>query len=123
MEDGEFWKFFFAFSWIWIPIVAILAGTFTEWLKFKEKHRQLGNSTQNLEKLVAELRQRNQALDERLENLEAIVVSQTWDVLQDRNLSPVDRERRLASVAQRELAPPPVPDSQKAEVLARRLKA
>lgn len=123
MEDGEFWKFFFAFSWIWIPIVAILAGTFTEWLKFKEKQRQLGNSTQNLEKLVAELRQRDLAMAERIENLEAIVVSQTWDVVQDKTLSPVEKERRLASVAHREMPLPPVPDSHKAEVLARRLKA
>lgn len=112
-----------AFIWILIPIFGILAGTFKEWLKFREKQNQLGNSTQNLEKLVAELRQRDQALAERVENLEAIVVSQTWDVVQDKTLAPEDRERRLASVAHREMPPPPVPDSHKAEVLARRLKA
>ena len=127
MESGEFWKFFFAFSWIWIPIAGILAGActgmFKEWLKFKEKQRQLGNSTQNLEKLVAELRQRDLAMAERIENLEAIVVSQTWDVVQDKTLSPVEKERRVASVAHREMPAPPVPDSHKAEVLARRLKA
>ena len=92
-------------------------------LKFKERQRQLGSSTEELERLVAELRKRDQALAERVENLEAIVVSQTWDVLQDKTLPSVDKERRLISVAQREMPPPPVPDSQKAEVLARRLKA
>jgi len=113
----------FAFIWVLIPIFGILAGTFKEWLKFREKQNQLGNSTENLEKLVAELRQRDQALAERVENLEAIVVSQTWDVLQDKSLSPGDRERRLVAVAQREMPPPPVLDSHKAEALARRLKA
>lgn len=112
-----------AFIWILIPIFGILAGMFKEWLTFREKQNRLGDSTQNLEKLFAELRQREQALVERIENLEAIVVSQTWDVVQDRALSPVEKEYRLASVAQREMAPPPVPDSHKAEVLARRLKA
>ena len=112
-----------AFIWVLIPIAGICAGMFKEWLKFREKQNQLGSSTQNLEKLVAELRQRDQALVERVENLEAIVVSQTWDAVQDRTLPPVEKELRLASVAHRELAPPPVPDSHKAEVLARRLKA
>lgn len=109
--------------WVLIPIFGILAGMFSEWLKFRQKQNQIGNSTQNLEKLVAELRQRDQALAERVENLEAIVVSQTWDVVQDKTLAPEIKEHRLASVAHRELAPPPVPDSHKAEVLARRLKA
>lgn len=113
----------FAFIWVLIPIFGIMAGMFKEWLKFREKQNQIGNSTQNLEKLVAELRQRDQALAERVENLEAIVVSQTWDVVQDKTLAPEIKEHRLASVAHRELAPPPVPDSHKAEVLARRLKA
>jgi hypothetical protein len=113
----------FAFIWVLIPIFGILAGMFKEWLKFREKQNQLGNSTDNLEKLFAEFRQREQALAERVENLEAIVVSQTWDVVQDKTLSPVEKEYRLASVARREMPPPAVPDSHKAEVLARRLKA
>jgi hypothetical protein len=109
--------------WVLIPIFGIAAGMFREWLKFRQKQNKIGDSTQNLEKLVAELRQRDQALAERIENLEAIVVSQTWDVVQDKMLAPEVKEHRLASVAHRELAPPPVPDSHKAEVLARRLKA
>ena len=115
MEQFAFWMIF--------PIFGMMMGMFKQWLRFKERQNQLGNSTQNLEKLVAELRQRDQALAERVENLEAIVVSQTWDVVQDKTLAPEVREHRLASVAHRERAPPPVPDSQKAEVLARRLKA
>lgn len=115
MESFAFWMIF--------PILGMLMGMFKQWMRFKERQNQLGTSTNNLEKLVAELRERDRVMAERIENLEAIVVSQTWDVLQDKALSPADRERRLASVAHRELAPPPVPDSHKAEVLARRLKA
>jgi hypothetical protein len=114
---------YLAFSWVLIPLLGIGAGMFKEWLKFKERQRQLGASTEELERLVAELKKRDQALNERIENLEAIVVSQTWEVLHDRALNPAERERRLVSTAQREMPPPPFPDSQKAEVLARRLKA
>jgi hypothetical protein len=113
----------FAFIWVLIPIFGILAGAFKEWLKFREKQNQLGHSTDNLEKLFSEFRQREEALVERIENLEAIVVSQTWDVVQDKTLSPVEKEYRVASTARREMPPQPVPDSHKAEVLARRLKA
>jgi len=109
--------------WVLIPIFGIAAGMFREWLKFRQKQNQIGSSTKNLEKLVAELRQRDQALAERIENLEAIVVSQTWNVVQDKTLPPEIKEHRIASVAHRELAPPPISDSHKAEVLARRLKA
>jgi hypothetical protein len=113
----------FNFLWVLIPLFGISAGMFKEWLKFRERQRQLGSSTEELERLVAELKTRDRALHERLENLEAIVVSQTWDVLHDRALNPAEKERKLVSTAQREMPPPPFPDSQKAEVLARRLKA
>jgi hypothetical protein len=112
-------------AWIWvlIPIAGIAAGMFKNWLQFRERQRQLGISTDHLEKVVSELRSREQAMLERLENLEAIVVSQTWNVVTDKSLPPVEKDLRLASAARREMPPPPVPDSQKAEVLARRLKA
>lgn len=74
--DDKFWGMFFAFSWVWIPIIAILVGGFTEWLKFKEKQSSLGASTHELEQKVAAL---EAALQEqhanhirRLEALEAI---------------------------------------------------
>jgi hypothetical protein len=112
-----------SFLWVLIPLFGISAGMFKEWLKFRERQRQLGSSTEELERLVAELKKRDQALSDRIENLEAIVVSQTWDVLHDRALNPAERERKLVSTAQREMPVAPFPDSQKAEVLARRLKA
>lgn len=109
-------------AWVLIPIVAIAAGTVKEWLRFRTRQQQLGHSTNHLEKEVEELRRRERELVDRLENLEAIVVSQTWDVVHDKSLPPAAKELKLASVAPHEMGPPPVPDSQRAEVLARRLK-
>ena len=83
-------EYFWPFSWILIPLAGILAGTFTEWLKFKEKQNQLGNSTANLEEQVASLtrsleksEQQRLAVIERLQNLETIVTSQDWDLLEN----------------------------------------
>ena len=111
------------FFWVLIPITAILSGVIREWIKVRATQQSLGSSNQHLEKQVAELRAREGEMARRLENLEAIVVSQTWDAVTDRSLPPVERELRVASAAHRELAPPPVPDSQRAEVMARRLRA
>lgn len=111
-------------EWVFVvPVVAILAGAFKEWLKVRAQQRDLGASTKDLEKDMAALRKENDALNERLQNLEAIVVSQTWDVLHDNALPPADRERRVATVAHRELAPPDraAADQQRAAQLARRL--
>lgn len=107
-----------------IPIVAILSGAFKEWLSFKAKTRALGNSTSELERELVAVRQREGELIERLQNLEAIVVSQTWSALQDKGLAPADRERKLASAARRELAAADAGDfnRQRAEQLARQLQ-
>jgi hypothetical protein len=86
--------------------------------------RKLGASTAELEKEVAELRRTNDVLGERLQNLEAIVVSQTWDVVHDRALAPAERELKAAAVARRELREPDASavNQQRAEQLARRLQ-
>ena len=108
--------------WMVIPIVAIVAGTVKEWIRVRARQRQLGSSTNHLEKEVEELRRRERDLIDRLENLEAIVVSQTWDVVHDKSLPPAVKELKLSSVAPHEMTPPSVQNSQRAEVLARRLK-
>ncbi len=118
-------------AWIWvlIPIVAILVGGFSEWLKFKEKQSKLGTSAHELEKTVAVLQgalaqveQRAQTLVERVQNLETIVTSQTWDALHDPSLPPPQKERALAQ-SQRRLELPKEPsDEQKAARLAQQLK-
>jgi hypothetical protein len=114
------------FEWIWvlIPVTAILAGTWKEVMKFKATQRQLGASTDELEREVTEVRKLNETLLERVQNLEAIVVSQTWNALNDHGLAPAERELKVASVAHRELkAPDPTAaNQQRAEQLARRLQ-
>jgi hypothetical protein len=114
------------FAWIWvlIPVTAIVMKTVREWLRFKATQRQLGTSTGELEREVDVLKREREVILDRLQNLEAIVVSQTWNVLHDKGLSPVERDLKLASTARREIAAPDAESAnrQRAEQLARRLQ-
>ena len=115
--------FSFGSIWILIPIAGILAGTFKEWMKFKATQRQLGASTDELENEVAELRRTNETFLQRLQNLEAIVVSQTWDAVHAPGLTPVERELKVASAVRREVrTDPAAANRQRAEQLAQRLQ-
>jgi hypothetical protein len=113
-------------QWVWvlIPITAILAGVIEQWIKVRATQRQLGASTGELEREVAALKEEREAILDRLQNLEAIVVSQTWDVLHDKVLSPAERDLKVASAARREIAAPDAEalNRQRAEQLARRLQ-
>jgi len=112
-------------TWIWvlIPIAAIATKAFRSWLTFQATQRQLGTSTHDLEREVASLRQTNETVLERLQNLEAIVVSQTWDALHASGLSPVERDLKVASAVRREIkADPAAANQQRAEQLAQRLQ-
>ena len=112
-----------AWIWIFIPVTAILVGAFKEWLKFQATQKQLGTSTRELEKDFAEMQKTNDLLLERVQNLEAIVVSQTWDALHDKGLAPAERELRAVSAARREFKPDvESANQQRAEQLARRLQ-
>jgi hypothetical protein len=104
--------------------VAILSKTVRGWMVFQAKQRQLGASTKELEQEVAALAKAKAELTERVQNLETIVVSQTWGALQDRGLSAAERELKVATAAHRELAPPDAAaaNQQRAEQLARRLQ-
>jgi hypothetical protein len=108
--------------WVLIPVIAILAGTFKTWIKVKAQQRVLGASNRELEQEVTALQKDRAALLARLENLEAIVVSQTWDAIHDTSLPPPERERRIASTVRRELEPSGPSSQQRAEQLASRLR-
>jgi hypothetical protein len=110
--------------WVLIPVVAILSGVLKTWLRVQSQQRVLGASNHELEREVATLRKDREALLERLENIEAIVVSQTWNVLHDNSLPPAEKELRVASTVRRELAPAASAPSnqQRAEQLAQRLQ-
>lgn len=75
--------YFWAYSWILIPIAGIAAGAWKEWLKFKAEQSNLGDSTKELEREVKQLTQQlnseKAALTQRIQNLEAIVTSVDWD--------------------------------------------
>ncbi len=108
--------------WVLIPVVAILVGAFTEWLKFKEKQAKIGTSTSELEKTVVTQREALEAAQRRIENLEAIVTSQVWDVLHDEALPEADRQRAVAQ-ARIQLEPPEEPsNADRVAQIARRLK-
>ena len=123
-----------AFSWILIPIAGILFGAFKEWLNFKEKQLQLGESTEHLEAKVDELMKalkdsetEKTGLLSRVQNLETIVTSQVWDVLLDEDTSPQTKKLEIESIKPK-IALPPTKDeaeneaADKAEKLARRLR-
>ena len=110
--------------WVLIPLAGILAGVLREWIKVNARQRTLGASTQELEKELAGLKKEREAIHDRLQNLEAIVVSQTWDALHDKGLSPAERELKVASTIRRELKPSEEDaNRQRAEQLAQRLQA
>ena len=108
--------------WVLVPVIAILVGAFSEWLKFKEKQARLGTSTSELEQTVAAQQQALEAAQRRIENLEAIVTSQMWDAVHDETLPEVERQRALAQ-ARLHLDPPDEPsDAERVARMARRLK-
>ncbi|HKI02774.1 MAG TPA: hypothetical protein VKK31_12420 [Thermoanaerobaculia bacterium] len=111
-------------SWVLIPVAAILAGVVSDWLKVRSKQKLLGVSTSELEREVAALQKEREAVLDRLQNLEAIVVSQTWDAIHDKALPPPARELRVASTVRREVAATDAEaaNRQRAEQLARRLQ-
>lgn len=109
--------------WVLIPLFAILMGGIKSIFRIKASQLRLGASTSDLEREVAELRRRNALLNDRLENLEAIVVSQTWDAVHAPHATATERELRIASVAHRELTPPDPSEvnQQRVQQLAQRL--
>lgn len=116
-------------AWIWmlIPLAGIAAGMAKDYLKFKEKTSRLGSSTRELEREVEALQEERDALTERVENLEALVTSRLWMVLDDEDLTDTELEAELARarLQMRPKVPEPPDDEpspkEKAERLARRL--
>lgn len=106
--------------WVLIPVAGILAGMWSEWLKFKEKQARLGHTAESLESsfetLSARLENQNKALIERIQNLEAIVTSADWD-----RISPVPT---LPEPDSQVLLPDPGEENQEeAARLAQRLRS
>lgn len=113
-----------AWVWVLIPLAGIFAGVFRDMLKVREKQRVLGASNHELEKTAAELKRANELLAHRIENLETIVVSRTWNAVHEPGLSEPERQRQVAAAVRHEIPPPPQEDvnRQRAEQLARQLQ-
>jgi chromosome segregation ATPase len=74
--------------WILIPLAGIALAGFAEWLKFKRSTTSIGESTielsasvEALKEEIEELRQERSRLVQRIQNLETIVTSETWEDL------------------------------------------
>ncbi len=120
MEPNDVLPMLLVFS---IPILAILSGVAKQWLKVRAEQRALGTSNRELEQKLERLERINAEHAQRLEDLEAIVVSQTWGAIQEPGLSEADRQRQLTSAVRREVhAPSPGEvNRQRSADLARRL--
>lgn len=113
--------------WVLIPVIAILAGSFDQWVKLNAKQRKLGTSTEELEEAVEgikqELKNQQQKLEQRIANLETIITSQTWDILQDSKLSSDEKKLLTQSLGgELELLKEDLSDTRKIELLAGKLK-
>jgi phosphoenolpyruvate-protein kinase (PTS system EI component) len=113
--------------WVLIPVVAILAGSFDQWAKLNAKQRKLGTSADELEKAVddikKELKAQQQKLEQRIANLETIITSQTWDVLQDSKLTAGEKKLLTQSLGtELEELKNDLGDTRKVELLAAKLK-
>jgi hypothetical protein len=110
----------FVFS---ISTLGILAGLGRQWLKARAQHQALQASNRELEQKVEQLERVNAENAQRLENLETIVVSQTWSALQDPGLSEADRQRRIVAARPHDVHAPVAEDMnrQRAAALAHRL--
>ena len=106
-----------------IPILAILSRFATQWIKVRAESKTLGASNRALEQKVELLEQANADYRQRLENVEAIVVSQTWSALQESGFSEPDGGRRIVAARPHEVQTPAMEElnQQRAATLARRL--
>jgi hypothetical protein len=109
--------------WVIIPVVAILAKVAKEWIRLRTSQQALGSTSRETERAVADLKRQRDELQLRVENLEAIVASQTWNAIQDRSLPEPVREQRIVATAQHELrSDQEAVNQQRIEQLAQRLR-
>jgi uncharacterized protein YlxW (UPF0749 family) len=106
-------------NWIFlIPMIAILAGAFKEWLSFRAQQEKLGTSTAELVKIVSSLQEERSDLVRRLENLETIVTSRLWETVRSSTATPADLARLDIQLSE---IPEDLPPTMKAQSLAEKL--
>ncbi|NBB87063.1 MAG: hypothetical protein GVY12_12725 [Bacteroidetes bacterium] len=137
-----FFTFLASYWWILFIFAGMGYSAFDEWLDFKKEQRKLGASTEamgdDLEALRDEWKQERARLTRRIEHLEAIVTSQTWDALHGDALPEGalhDHAMQDHAMQDGEAAPPlnhatpppsdataPVSDAERAERIAQRIR-
>jgi len=126
-----FFTFLASYWWILLIFAGMGYGAFEEWLDFKKEQRKLGASTEavgdDLEALRDEWTQERARLTRRIEHLEAIVTSQTWDVLCDNALNDGAVQDSEAALTLNQPTPPldtadPVSDTEQAARIAKRIR-
>jgi hypothetical protein len=122
-----FFTFLTYYWWILLIFAGMGYGAFDEWLEFKREQRKLGASTEavgdDLEALRDEWTQERARLTRRIEHLEAIVTSQTWDALHEDTM----QDGKAALPLNHAPPPPldaadPVSDAERAERIAKRIR-
>jgi hypothetical protein len=98
-------------------------AAFGMWLKAKENQIKIGTSASELGQTVAAQQKALEAANRRIQNLEAIVTSQVWDVVHGEVLPEAEKQRALsqAAVDLDELVDE-ASDTERAAIIARRLK-
>ncbi len=75
--------FLASYWWVLLIFAGMGYGAFEEWLSFRREQEKLGASTAEMSDDISELKQEwneeRARLTRRIEHLEAIVTSQTWD--------------------------------------------
>jgi hypothetical protein len=106
-----------------IPILVIVGKFATRWAQLRNEQRALGTSNHDLELKVERLERAHAEAAQRIENLEAIVVSQTWNAVEKPGLSAAVHPHRLESAVRQELRAPVLEElnRQRAADLAGRL--
>jgi peptidoglycan hydrolase CwlO-like protein len=108
-----------------IPVVAILGRVARQWMVLRAEQRALGVSSRDLTGKVERLEKANAEYEQRLQDLEAVVSSRTWNVLQESGAPDAERQRRVVSASHGEMQALPGEERnrQRTAELARRLGA
>jgi hypothetical protein len=106
-----------------VPIIAIVSKAATRFIALRAEQRALGTSNHELELKVDRLERADAESARRIENLEAIVVSQTWNVLGRPEAAEPVQQHRVAAASRQDLHMPPTEElnRQRAADLAGRL--
>ena len=95
----------------------MLVGAYSEWLKFKAKQQNISTSTSEIEVALEKMTEQNANLTRRVQNLEAIVTSQTWDEIDNQV-----RREPIMSVPEPEITIEPPTDADEVAEIARRVR-